>query len=651
MSSPLAYRPDIDGLRAVAVIGVLLFHADFGLPGGYVGVDVFFVISGFLITSLILRDLRNGTFSIFEFWERRIRRILPALAVVTAFTLIAGYFILLPADYRALGTGVISLVVFSSNIKFWLETSYFQPTADQKPLLHTWSLSVEEQFYLLIPLLLWMIFRLGKPHWVRAAIIAGGLVSLALSIYGSYRAPSPTFFLLPTRAWELAVGSLLSFARPIASYKLREAMGWLGLAAIILPFAFYSEHTRFPGLAATPPVAGAAVLIWSGMRNPIGFGVPAVQRILQTRALVWTGLLSYSLYLWHWPLLAFHHYLGIFEDSASIRATLLLASLILAWFSMRFVERPFRNRDLLTSRGAVFALCAAAIVALLVPSIWLWKSAGAPDRLSPRAQQFAASSDDSAFINEIGIRDIPENLVHFGAPAKAPSVFVWGDSHAMAILPGMDAACKSLGLSGTGATRSSTAPVLDWFKIAPFGLNANAPAYNSEVLKYLRTSSALQSIRVVVLVGRWTGYYDGSGQSELFRTALAATVGEIRKIGYDVMVLKDVPTWTTEVPKSLAYREMTGWSIFQPRISVASRDFMGQRETHLLNSLLPDGQTIQIIDPLPYLTGANGEILASDMGGALFRDRHHLSTHGALRLKPAFEEMLRTKVGEASEMR
>jgi peptidoglycan/LPS O-acetylase OafA/YrhL len=368
MSKSLTYRPDIDGSRALAVLGVVLFHAGFGIPGGYVGVDVFFAISGFLITSLILRDLKLGTFSILDLWERWARRILPALAVVTAFTLIVGYFLLLPADYRALGTGIIALAAFSSNIKFWLETGYFQPAADQKPLLHTWSLSLEEQFYLLIPVLLWVIFRQGKGQWVLRLLIAGGLASLALSFYGSYRAPSATFFLLPTRAWELAAGSVLAYALPIASGRIRSGMVWLGLIGIVIPFAFYNVHTRFPGLSAVPPVAGTALLIWSGMRHSIEHKTSLVHRVLQTRLLVWIGLLSYSLYLWHWPLLAFYRYFGVYQSSVAICALLILASLLLAWLSLRFVEQPFRGRYLISKRRSVFPLSAAAIIALIIPS-------------------------------------------------------------------------------------------------------------------------------------------------------------------------------------------------------------------------------------------------------------------------------------------
>ncbi len=268
-SNTIAYRPDIDGLRAVAVLGVVFFHAGLGFPGGYVGVDVFFVISGFLITSLILKELRQGTFSLLNFWERRARRILPALTVVVAAIIAAGWFCLMPADYEVLGKQVIALIGFSSNIKFWRETGYFDTASETKPLLHTWSLSLEEQFYLLIPLLLAVLFRLRKSHWIVPTLLLGAFVSFGLSVYGSFRAPDATFFLLPTRAWELAAGSLLAFVQPIPQARLRTLFAWLGLAAILVPFCFYPPGIRFPGLTALPPVAGAALLIWSGLPSAI----------------------------------------------------------------------------------------------------------------------------------------------------------------------------------------------------------------------------------------------------------------------------------------------------------------------------------------------------------------------------------------------
>ncbi|MEO5716865.1 MAG: acyltransferase family protein [Luteolibacter sp.] len=642
--SHLRYRTDIDGLRAVAVIGVVLFHAGFGFPGGYVGVDIFFVISGFLITSLILRDLKTGTFSMFDFWERRARRILPALAVVTAFTLVVGYYLLFPQDYRALGTGIMALAAFSSNIQFWGETGYFAAAADQKPMLHTWSLSVEEQFYLLIPIILCLLWRWGKAHRAFHLLLWGGLASLALAIYGTYRAPSATFFLLPTRTWEIAAGSLLAFAAPVLSWRLRNGMGALGAISILLPFFLYSPVTRFPGLAAIPPVAGAALLIWSGMRSgdpKDGSWKPAItERLLAIRPLVWIGLLSYSLYLWHWPLLAFYRYAGIFQDSVSIRATLLVASLGLACLSLRFVEQPFRSRSLVSKRTSVFALSVATIVALVSPCIFLWHTDGIPQRLSPKARLFAAGAADFAFRDKsLTLSDIPNNLVKLGTPGKESVVFVWGDSHAMAILPAVDAACKELSLSGVAATHNCTPPVLDWFIIKPFGLGADSLPYNRAIFNYLNSSEARKSIKTVILAAKWCWYMDQDLNS--LQTAVASTVAALNRCGYQVILLKQVPGWSTDVPKALALREMMGSSRFLPHAQPSITDYYQHRQDLLFARVNTANASVQFIDPQDFLKDATGKFVPGDENGAFFVDTNHISVHGARRLVPAFESLLR----------
>src|SRR5882724_53425 len=310
------YRPEIDGLRAVAVLSVVLYHAGFGCSGGYIGVDVFFVVSGFLITSLIWSDLEKGRFTFANFWERRARRIVPALVVVTLVTLVIGAVLLLPADLKNLGRASASQAVFTANIHYWLDSGYFAGESAEKPLLHTWSLAVEEQFYLIVPFIMWLTYR-TKVLRGRAAVISilltGFIISLALSIYGihDFRFPSATFYLLPTRAWELLTGAIVAFlpALPglLGRRVTRELLSLSGLALILYPVLFYTAETPFPGLAALPPCLGTALLILANGR--IDSKAPTViGRILSIRAVVFIGLISYSLYLWHWPLLAFSRY-------------------------------------------------------------------------------------------------------------------------------------------------------------------------------------------------------------------------------------------------------------------------------------------------------------------------------------------------------
>jgi peptidoglycan/LPS O-acetylase OafA/YrhL len=640
-SNKIAYRPDIDGLRAIAVLGVVFFHAGLRFPGGYVGVDVFFVISGFLITSLLLKELRQGTFSLLNFWERRARRILPALAVVVAAIIAAGWFFLMPADYETLGKQVIALIGFSSNVKFWRETGYFAAAAETKPLLHTWSLSLEEQFYLLIPLLLAFLFWIRKSNWIVPTLLLGAVVSFGLSVYGSYRAPAATFFLLPTRAWELATGSLLAFAPAIPQARLRTLLAWIGLAAICVPFFFYAPGIRFPGLTALPPVAGAALLIWSGFQLPTSnFQLPVPNRLLASRPFVWIGLLSYSLYLWHWPLFAFQKYISFTPAALPLRLSLVAASVMLAWLSLRFVERPFRSRAIIRSRNHVFALSAGAVAALVLTSLLLWKTNGAKNRLTPEAQRLAAGTTDFAFINELKISDIPDNLVQLGNPTLPPKVLVWGDSHAMAILPAVDLACKNAGIAARAATASATAPVLEWFRVSQHGLNENAPAFNAAVLDYIK-SAASQGLSHVILAASWEGNLtkEATG-NEQFQRALRRTVGEIQAAGCRVVVLIDVPRFSFNPPRTLTLNALRSNS--SSHLVTDTTQYFA--DTALQRPILSDLSQlgVTVIDPAEFFTDANGIIRPADSGGCLYRDSHHLSTHGSQRLTGLFSTIIQS---------
>lgn len=419
-------------------------------------------------------------------------------------------------------------------------------------------------------------------------------------------------------------------------------MGLVGALSVILPFFLYTADTRFPGLAAIPPVAGAALLIWAGMGRPDlnnGNWQPTLtQRLLAIRPLVWIGLLSYSLYLWHWPLLAFHRYLGIFQTSVSIRASLLVASLILAWLSLRYVEQPFRRRGLVPTRRAAFTISAATILVLIIPCFVLWKENGLPQRLSSKAKLFVTASMDSAYIKDLTLSSIPKNLVKFGAAEKAPVVFVWGDSHAMAILPAIDGACKKLNFAGAAATHSATAPVLNWFKLKGDGLGSEAPPYNREILNYLSSSEARATIKTVILAARWSIY--SNDDLAPFQTALISTVEAIKGYGYRVIILKQAPTWSTPVPKALILEEMTGANQFHPQADPSMKDYYHRRQG-LLFSLLPTSDSaVQVVDPWESLKNEYGNFVPADENGALFCDHHHLSVHGALRLVPAFEQLL-----------
>ncbi|WP_425051861.1 acyltransferase family protein [Psychromarinibacter sp. S121] len=348
----MRYRPEIDGLRAVAVLPVVLFHAGVpGFGGGYVGVDVFFVISGFLITGLLLQDIQDDRFSILTFYERRARRILPALFVVMAACIPFAVALMLPGDIALFGRSVLAAGTFWSNILFWLETGYFAPTAEELPLLHTWSLSVEEQFYILFPLILLALVR-WRRSWLVPGLLAMALASFALALWGARAWPVANFFLSPTRFWELLAGALCTVAMPkVRAHWLPAAAGLVMIAAAI---AAYHGDLPFPSHYTLLPVAGTClVLLFASEAEPVG-------RTLALRGPVAVGLVSYSLYLWHQPVLVFARMR--WPDGLHWTALVALFALTgaLAWLSWRFVERPFRQRDRV-SRDAVFGLSLAAI--------------------------------------------------------------------------------------------------------------------------------------------------------------------------------------------------------------------------------------------------------------------------------------------------
>jgi peptidoglycan/LPS O-acetylase OafA/YrhL len=343
----LKYRAEIDGLRSLAILPVVAFHAGIArLSGGFVGVDVFFVISGFLITTIILADLEAGAgpggnpagrFSILEFYKRRILRILPALGVMLVAVVIAAWALMLPNEFRATGKSVLATALFLSNVYFWKTSGYFATAAEMKPLLHTWSLAVEEQFYVFFPLLLVLVARVLNRRFALVVVLLSVLSFLACVIL-TPRDPGSAFFLLPTRIWELGLGALIAAggAPTRLSPRAREALAGLGVALILAGVLILSEEDPFPGWNALYPVVGAGLVIAYGAGTLTG-------RLLATRPLVYVGKISYSLYLWHWPVIVFYKMIHGGPLGAPDIALVIALSFLLADLSWRFVERPFRT--------------------------------------------------------------------------------------------------------------------------------------------------------------------------------------------------------------------------------------------------------------------------------------------------------------------
>lgn len=570
----------------VAVVPVVLFHA--GVPmigGGYVGVDVFFVISGFLITSIIKRELDDGRFSLLTFYERRARRILPALAFMVALTIAVSTLALLPTAMERLGHSVVATALFASNFYFWQTLGYFSPDAEFEPLLHTWSLAVEEQFYILYPPLLMVIFATPLRRRLATILLVLAIGSLGASIAAVAFRPTAAFYLLPFRAWELGLGALLAVSSlpNIRSVPLREAAGALALLAIVVPVFAYTSTTPFPGLAALPPVLGTALLIHLGQNKNM------VSTLLSVRPIVAIGLISYSLYLWHWPALALFRankgsiHLSAFEASAAV-----VLSVALAWISYRYVETPFRRRKLFAQRRSILSGAIVAIVILSLLGVSLDLLKGLPQRVPERALQAEAGAQDRNPYRPpcLGRRAgqgwcvIGAGIGGYEIESGRADALLWGDSHADALVPAVEMAAEANGLTVAIATLRACAPIVRMGRVnssrSSKCLSFNESAFNKVL--------ASDNFPTVILAARWALYVEGSrfgeeagedvilqwadpmkpiepmpvGNPAIFEEALDQTVQALRASGREVIVLGPTPEIGWNVPTKLSVQIWKG---------------------------------------------------------------------------------------------
>ncbi len=519
----MRYRGEVDGLRAVAVVPVILFHAGFGaFSGGFIGVDVFFVISGYLITTIIVDDIERGQFSIRRFYERRARRILPALSLVLLACIPFAWWLMDPFEMKEFGQSIVSTATFSSNVYFYLKTGYFDTASELKPLLHTWSLAVEEQFYIVFPVLLVLIWRFGTRVVVGTAILAT-VVSFWLAERGVQSAPSATFFLPHSRAWELSIGSLVALylRRPDLRAPpaiLSQGLTLAGLAMILLPVGLYSAETPFPGLYALPPVIGTSLIIL--------FATPGtlVHRVLASRSFIAVGVLSYSAYLWHQPIFAFSRIYRLDELTPAIALAGIALTFLLAMATKRFVEDPARFRLLKGKQNAVLASAALVSVAFVAFGAFLHVERGLPGRsslglqlaqnygLSPRCS--GAALDDAA--------------CQRGAD---PATLLWGDSIAMHV----GRAVAEAGDGVVQATLSACPPIIGYTK-AQRRAAISCAEFNETVFTAL-SDKTFPSVQRVVMASTF-GMLRDEDSATLLRETLEAT----RDLGYEVILLSPTPT-------------------------------------------------------------------------------------------------------------
>lgn len=505
----MRYRPEIDGLRAVAVLPVILFHAGFPLfKGGFVGVDVFFVISGYLITSILLAEMDAGRFSLLKFYERRARRILPALFFLMAICVPFAWVWLWPRDMQAFSQSLSAVSVFASNILFWRQSGYFDTAGELKPLLHTWSLAVEEQFYILFPLLLLLIWGLGKRR-ILAVLVVLSVVSLGIAHVWAETKPNAAFYLLTTRGWEILVGAFAAFyfnKRPRSSPAgpLEEVLGFCGLALIASAVFLFDKTTPFPSLFTLVPTVGALLIILFAHDGTI------TNHLLRVRVLVGIGLISYSAYLWHQPLLAFARHRSVVEPSIQLLSVLCVLTIPIAYLSWRFVEQPFRDRNRF-DRNTVFASSGVLAVAFLAFGMWGHASKGFPARVDDEIKGILKYADDrnpdtlkcssSAAHGYLA----PDEACTLGAENNVIGVLM-GDSHSNALAYALGEDLKESGVGVHHMWYSNCPPVTGLYRVDKTA-NNECDRYNTEAFERLENDPAL---KYVILAARFTLYYEGN---------------------------------------------------------------------------------------------------------------------------------------------
>jgi peptidoglycan/LPS O-acetylase OafA/YrhL len=644
------YRPDVDGLRAVAVVAVLVFHLGGGLSGGFVGVDVFFVISGFLITGIVLREVEQGSFSLRRFWTRRLRRIAPAALVTTVVTLLVGLVILMPGDLVPLARATIAQQLMLTNVYEYFNIGYFD-THRPRPLLHMWSLAVEEQFYLLYPLLVARL-PIRRPAVTRAFLYCSLVASLGLSIYAtSYRSGAAGFFLLPCRAWELLLGGVVAFElprRPLGPVR-SNTLALLGIASIVVPCVLYSESMQFPGLAALPPCLGACMVILAGSHDQTLVG-----RLLSSRVAVAIGLVSFSLYLWHWPIHVYAQYLA--WESFPWWVTFLLygASFLAAWLSWRWIEIPFRHG--MPSIGFKEAF-RAVVACALVLSVGCWgiiAGEGLPNRFPRAAERYFRPSE--ADTRDASFRTMEEEraadlLIRTfdGASARGVPIdcLVWGDSQAVAALGLMGELFEDHGVRGAWACRNAHFPLLSTTRPMQAVQRQSWLKWADEVVGRVR----IDGIRHVVLISDWTGVRDAmvdegslaerarsAGSSKLTRS-LVNTCIALNEAGATVWLIEPQPHQLSDPLRWLVWAASVG----QPVPRGVDRAEYVRVQGPVLQSfdVAAAAAVVRVTPAREQWFDAGGMSLIGDAERSYFIDRTHVSAEGMRRVyRRPFEEMV-----------
>ena len=607
------YRPDIDGLRAIAVLAVVIFHyMPSGMGGGFVGVDMFFVISGYLISGIILRELEHDDFSFAGFYARRVRRIFPALALVLATTIGFGWLFIFPADLALLGKQLAGGAAFVSNFVLWRESGYFDESSQTKPLLHLWSLAIEEQFYIFWPLILWCGWKMGKGVLALVLLLLAGSFVLNVVSVQSSTGGVAAFYSPASRAWELLVGACLAAiasVRPDLSSqepgKTTDLRSIMGAALLVLGFALIREGRQFPGWWALLPTLGTALLISAGPRALVN------RVVLRLRPLVWVGLISYPLYLWHWPLLVFARLAVDAEPSRALRGALIVLSILLAWATQRLLEKPIRYN---LHRRRVTAGLAVSIAVVGAVGMALWLDQGVPSRFPLAIQELAKVYVPSAEWREGTCFLRPEQDASDFAACTSdknsgkPVLLLWGDSAAAQLYPGYQEFFSSYAI--VQRTASACPPLLDTTFV-------DRPACRDINSAVLRSIPSIKPSRVV-LAAHWNNK-DWS--------KVQATVAALKSAGVDeIDLIGPEPEWTMPL-RQVIYREYKASRLHE----IPTRTHDGQRsESVALDKAMAAFASragVNYVSSRSILCDSRGCLTLID-GQATAWDRFHLSLAG-----------------------
>jgi len=652
------YRPDIDGLRAIAVLAVIGFHAfPSWLPGGFIGVDIFFVISGYLISKHILAELEAATFSTRAFYFRRIKRIFPALILILFVCTVVGWVILTPGEYELLGRPIAGGAGFVANFVFWKEAGYFDMAADTKPLLHLWSLGIEEQFYIVWPFILAVLWR-HAPQLLGRAILGFLSVSLLYSVWLVHRDVTADFYSPLTRFWELGLGAALAYG--VLHNKLnmgvphRRLLSWFGLGLILAAVVTIEKSGRFPGAWALLPTVGAACLIYSGGGGQVTW---LNRTALASRPLVWIGLISYPLYLWHWPLLSFARIIESETPAVDVRVALIGTSIVLAWFTYRFAELPVRAISARHARKLV-SLLGLAMLLIFVAGVVVRKSDGfkfrALTKLNGDVSTLTIGKDRDALRNECGLPEAQKHLFQFclSASSDAPRFAVLGDSKGEALFYGL---ARESGSGTHGVLIGSVRPPR----------RDASPDDPREIKSRLAFQTILDnpSIRVVVFVialrstftlNDDTGFIEGDTELTTagWITAYGEAIRRIEQAGKRAVFVIDNPTFPD--PRSCISGGMTSSSFLNqflhrkqnPRCAIRYTDHLAGTGAYrqLATNLAKDNPHLTIYDPTPLLCDiSRNECSITRDGKFLYGYSDHISDYAnsliARELLPLIENL------------